>query len=82
MSNIFRWNTTDIYNLLKYKRQHVSVPIEPASGQFDSLGLRELSVCSSCDPNPITVSQQPSTKTVDQYIRNMWEKLVKNHINI
>jgi hypothetical protein len=44
-SNIFRRNTTDTYILLKYKRQHVSFPIEPSSGQFDSLGLRTLSVC-------------------------------------
>jgi hypothetical protein len=37
MSNIFRRNTTDIYNLLKYSRQRVSFPIEPSSGQLDSL---------------------------------------------
>jgi hypothetical protein len=46
---IFCRNTTHkyihMYNLLKYKRQHVSVPLEPTSGQFDSLGLRTLCVC-------------------------------------
>jgi hypothetical protein len=45
MSNILRRNTTDTHNLLKCKRQHVSVPIEPSSGRFDSLRLRTLSVC-------------------------------------
>jgi hypothetical protein len=45
MSNTLRQNTTNTYNLLKYKRQHVSVPIEPSSGQFDSHRLRTLSVC-------------------------------------
>jgi hypothetical protein len=44
MSNIFRRNTTDIYNLLKYEWQHVWVLIEPSSDQFDSLGLRTLCV--------------------------------------
>jgi hypothetical protein len=42
MSNIFCQNIADTYNLLKYKRQHVLVPTEPSSGQFDSLGLRTL----------------------------------------
>jgi hypothetical protein len=45
ISNTFRRNTTDTYNLLKYKRQHVLVPTGQSSGQFDSLGLRTLSVC-------------------------------------
>jgi hypothetical protein len=45
VSNIFNRNTTDTYNLLKYKMQHVSVPTEPLSGQFNSLELRTLSVC-------------------------------------
>jgi hypothetical protein len=45
MNNIFCRNTTDTYNFFNYKRQHVSVPTEPSSGQFDSLGLHTLSVC-------------------------------------
>jgi hypothetical protein len=45
MSNILRQNTTNTYNLLKYKRQHVSVLTEPSSGQFDSHRLRTLCVC-------------------------------------
>jgi hypothetical protein len=44
MSNIFCQNTTDTYSSLKYKRQHVLVPIEPSSGQSDSLGLHTLIV--------------------------------------
>jgi hypothetical protein len=45
MSNILCQNTANTYNLLKYKRQHVSVPIELSSGQSDLLRLRTLSLC-------------------------------------
>jgi hypothetical protein len=48
MSNIFHWNTTDTHSLLKYKRQHVLVPIEPSSGLFGSLGLRTSSGIPIC----------------------------------
>jgi hypothetical protein len=44
ISNMFRRNTTDTYNLLKYKRQQVSFPVEPSSGQFDSLRFHTLTL--------------------------------------
>jgi hypothetical protein len=39
MSNTLSQNTADTYNLLNYKMQCDSVPVESPSGQFDSLGL-------------------------------------------
>jgi hypothetical protein len=45
MSNAFRQNTSNTYISLKYKGQHVSVPVEPSSGQFDVRKLCTLSVC-------------------------------------